>query len=283
GGEVCFGSSNGVMRCFDRTRGKELWSFQTRSEILSSPVIHEGRLYFASSDDRVYALSLKTGEKLWTFNRSTFQTVAPRVYSSPAFHEDKIYQLFSDGYLLCLSAATGKDLWARKVIKNFDQPGRVRRTPLVDGGSVYIIDDSLKVAALDASTGETGKSFDMIKARDFILHGGRAMIIAGSDQIVSVDRISGAILWKKDLSFKPVSTTFAAGDTLFVLSNYTKAPMGLNVFAKTKGHIEALRMSDGETLWGHDLYSTVTANASAAESHVAVLTDRGVIDVFRPE
>ncbi len=282
GATVCFGTSNGVMRCFDRADGNELWSFQARSEILSSPVIRGGRLYFSSSDDRVYALSLKDGTKLWTYNRSTFQTVAPRVYSSPAFFEGKLYQLFSDGSLVCLSGDTGRELWAAKVLKDFKQPAGVRRTPLVDNGLVYVIGDAQNVVALDASTGEARNSFGLIKARDFVLHGARAMVIAGSDRIISVDRLSGEIIWKKDLDFNPVSSIFVAGDTLFVLSNYTRAPLGLGILARTRGRIEALRLSDAETLWGHDLYSTASANAATAESHVAVLTDKGVIDVFGP-
>lgn len=283
GATVCFGASNGVMRCFDRADGRELWSFQARSEILSSPVIHGGRLYFSSSDDRVYALSLKDGSRLWTYNRSTFQTVAPRLYSSPAFSDGKLYQLFSDGDLVCLSADTGKDLWSAKVLKDFKQPSGVRRTPLVDNGLVYVIGDSQNVVALDASTGEARNSFGLIKATDFVLHGERVMIIAGSDSIISVDRRSGEIIWKKELEFNPVSSIFVAGDTLFVLSNYTRAPLGLNIFAKTKGRIEAMRLSDAGTLWGHDLYSTASANAATAQSHVAVLTDKGVIDVFAPK
>lgn len=282
GGAVCFGASNGVMRCFDRADGKELWSFQARSEILSSPVIRDGRLYFSSSDDRVYALSLKNGARLWTYNRSTFQTVAPRVYSSPAFFDGKLYHLFSDGNLVCLSGDTGRDLWSAKVLKDFNQQAGVRRTPLVDDGLVYVIGDAQNVVALDASTGEVKNSFGLIKALDFVLHGKRAMIIAGSDRVISVDRLTGEVLWKKDLDFNPVSSIFAAGDTLFVLSNYTRAPLGLNIFAKTRGRIEALRLSDAGTLWAHDLYSTASGNASAAESHVAVLTDKGVIDVFGP-
>lgn len=284
GGAVCFGAGNGVMRCFDRAEGAELWSFQARSEILSSPVMRDGRLYFSSSDDRVYALSLKDGGRLWTYNHSTFQTVAPRVYSSPAYFEGRLYQLFSDGSLVCLSADTGKDLWSAKALKDFNQPfSRVRRTPLVDNGLVYVIDGSQSVVAYDASTGEAKNSFGLIKAHDFILHGARAMIIAGSDRIISVDRLSGEILWKKELKFNPVSAIFAAGDTLFVLSNYSSAPLGLSFLAKTKGHIEALRLSDAGTLWGHDLYSTTSANASTSESHVAILTDEGVIDVFGPK
>ncbi|MDP2689263.1 MAG: PQQ-binding-like beta-propeller repeat protein, partial [Deltaproteobacteria bacterium] len=65
---VCFGSSDGVLRCFDRN-GTFLWQFAARSEILSSPVIREGFVYFSSSDDRVYALNAATGEKAWNYAR----------------------------------------------------------------------------------------------------------------------------------------------------------------------------------------------------------------------
>ena len=45
---VCFGSSDGFMRCFERG-GRLLWEFRARSEILSSPVIRDGMVFFSSS------------------------------------------------------------------------------------------------------------------------------------------------------------------------------------------------------------------------------------------
>lgn len=280
GDRVCFGSSDGILRCFDNKTGKELWHFQARSEILSSPLVKDGLLYFSSSDDKLYALSLDKGEKVWAYSRSTYQTVAPRIYGSSALSGDKLYHFFSDGYIVCLSAETGKELWSRKVVKNFDSPLQTRRTPLVDDGLVYVIDDNNAIEALSTDTGEVKGIYNIIKAYDFIVPDRRSLVIAGSDQVVSIDRLTGSILWKREFGFSPMSTVFAADDLLFILSNYKTAPFGIKFFEKSKGYIQALRLKDGEPVWGQKLKSTVTANGSVSESRVAVLTNQGVLEIF---
>lgn len=280
GSYLCFGSSDGVMRCFDRSAGRMLWSFQAKSEILSAPVIKDGKVLFSSSDDKLYALSLSTGEKLWSYGRATFQTVAPRVRSSTAVSGNTLFHFFSDGYLAALSAETGKELWSRRVVKSFDSNLPARRTPLVSDGLVYMIDDANAVVALNAENGEVKGVYNIIKTYDFVLPDKKTLVVAGTDRVVAINRVTGAILWKRDLAYSPVSTVFAAGGRLFVISNYTAVPLGIKFLAKDKGFITALRLEDGSVDWTRKLPSTVTSNASSAENHVAVLTDSGLIEVF---
>jgi outer membrane protein assembly factor BamB len=280
GGNVCFGSSDGVMRCFDKEKGKLLWSFQAKSEILSAPVIKDGTVYFSSADDKLYALSLTTGEKLWSYSRSTYQTVAPRLTSSSAVAGNRIFHFFSDGYVVALSADGGKELWSRKVVKNFDSSHPTRRTPMAYGGLVFIIDDMNAVEALSQDNGDIKGLYNITKTFDFLVIDNRVMVLVGADKVVSFDRVSGAILWKKEIERQPVSTVFASGDYLFLLSNYKTVPLGIGFLARDRGYMIALRLDDGSTVWGDKLMSTVTANASSAENNVAVLTNKGVLEVF---
>lgn len=278
-GLVCFGSSDGVLRCLDN-EGKELFRFQARSEILSSPVIAEDRIIFSSSDDRVHAISAKDGAKLWTYGRGTFQTVAPRIYSSPAYSGGKIYQLFSDGNLACISAENGKELWVKKIVKNFDGADKTRRTPLIDDGTVYAIDENGAIQALSTETGDVKGLYNIIPARDFVIKDGRTLIIAGSDQLVALDRLTGAIGWKKEIQFSPVSSVFAAGENLFVLSNYEHVRFGWKWLSKIKGRVQAFRLKDGEYVWGAELKSPISSNGAAGGDTIALLTDEGYIEVF---
>ncbi len=281
-GMVCFGSSDGMMRCLD-DKGKLLWQFQARSEILSSPAVRDGRLYFNSADDRAYALDAKTGERLWTYNRGTFKAVSPRIYGSPAFSNGRLYFLFSDGVVASIEAATGREVWTKKVISDFSRPGKWRRTPLVEDGSVYVIDGNDAVTALSEESGEVRGIYNLIKARDFILPDKRTMIIAGESQLVAIDRLSGAIRWKKEVSTGTLSSVFAAGEHIFILSNFKKVPFGIDFLASYKGNIEALNVKDGSSAWTAKLGSSITANASSAFSRVALLTDEGEITVLEPK
>ncbi|MBE7414978.1 MAG: PQQ-binding-like beta-propeller repeat protein [Deltaproteobacteria bacterium] len=288
---VCFGSADGVMRCLDHS-GKVLWEYQARSEILSSPVVSGGRLFFNSQDDRVHALNAGTGKREWTYSRATYTVVSPRIYGSPAYSRaysqensdgGALFFLFSDGYLVSLDAGTGNEAWSRQVIKGFDKAGKWRRSPLYQDGTVFVIDGNEAVQALDAATGEVKGVYSIIKARDFIVPDKKSIVLVGETDIVALDRLSGAILWKKKLSTGAASSVFASGGELFVLSSFKKAFLGLGFLSRDKGHIEAISLRDGSTSWTATLGSDISANASSAYSRVALLTNKGKLTVFEPK
>lgn len=286
---VCFGSSDGVFRCIGAQDGRLLWKFQARSSVLASPVIKNETVYFHASDDRVYALSLNTGEKKWIYHRGTYQTVAPRVTSSSAFGNGFLYTLFSDGFVVCLEASTGREVWSKRVVANFDSSFRTRRTPLVSANMVYLIDAENSVVALDAATGETKKTYDAIKVYDFVIpdagnaQSARTVILAGAEMVVSVDAVTGAVVWKKELSKKPLSSVFAAGDYVFVVSNYVHNPLGMESLSSTKGYVEAFRLSNGEAAWSERIDDAVGGNVAAAGNAIALMTNSGALSLFGPE
>lgn len=282
-GMACFGASDGVMRCMDLD-GKLLWEYQARSEILSAPVVSGGRVFFSSSDDRLHALDARTGERLWTYSRGIYKTVTPRLYASPALTENgNLVHLFSDGVVASVSAETGKELWTKKVVKEFEEATPPRRSPLSASGTVYVIDGNRAVMALSEATGEVKGIYNIIKASDMVLAGARSIVIAGEGEAVAIDRTSGAVLWRTPLERGPVSSVFSAGGYLFVLSNFKKAPFGIDYFAKDMGHIEAISLADGKSAWGRELGSSVAADASTSFERVALITNDGKLAVFVPK
>jgi len=63
-GDLLFVSTrDGRLLALDSGNGDQRWSFDAGSQILGSPVVDEGVVYFASS--AVYALDAQTGEKRW--------------------------------------------------------------------------------------------------------------------------------------------------------------------------------------------------------------------------
>ncbi len=285
GDMVCFGSSAGVLRCLDKKNGNPLWRFQAKSEILSSPIISDGRVYFSASDDRIYALSASDGSKQWVYTRGTYQTVAPRLTNSSAYDAEKkrLYHFFSDGYLVCVSAVSGKELWARKLREDFDGTIIKRSTPLLFEGSVYAIKGGGVVEELDSETGNIKNSFNLIKAQEFVIPSSSRIVIAGEGLVISLDRGTGAVLWKRELKDKTISTLFASEALLFVAINHTKSFWNTGWFEKKTGAIEAMRLDDGQTVWSKELSSSVSAAAASAYDRVALITDHGEVRVLAPE
>lgn len=281
--KVCFGSSDGKMKCLDKGTGAELWSYQAKSEILSAPVLSEGMLFFSSSDDKVHALDPDSGEKLWVYSRRSFKTVTPRVYASSAAAGGFLFHQFGDGTLVCLKADTGVEAWAFDAVEDFSIPD-TRRTPLVYGDRVYVIGEGGSVVALDSSTGDIEKTFDVIEARDFVLSGERTLVVAGPEMVVSLDAATGAIRWKTGLGERsPVTSILASGDVLFVLTTYTKVPFGIDYFARKKAMVVALDMGSGEELWSRKLDSTVSARTISANSRFVVFENSGEVQVYAPD
>lgn len=276
---VCFGTSDGILYCLERKTGKELWHYQAKSEIISSPIIHNHRVYFASSDNRIYAIDGRSGKKVWSYARPQVQTVYIRLHSSPAISGGRLYHTFSDGYLVCLSLDNGRELWKKEIFKDFRPLKRARRTPLVYDGYVYIVDEGGSVVGLDARTGMERTRYSPHEVVDFVVLRD-TVLLAGRDSVTALNRVTGTILWQVDLPYTPVENIFAVGGYLFVLANHESAPLGLKFLSEVRGYVQALHIATGEMVWSDKLIATVTASGSGAENHIALFTNKGVVQVM---
>lgn len=77
---VLIGGRDKLMHALDHKTGELLWSFSTQSRIDSSPVVVGDRVFFGSSDGRVYGLDLK-GEKVWEYEAGGGFSGSPAVAS----------------------------------------------------------------------------------------------------------------------------------------------------------------------------------------------------------
>ena len=69
------------MHCIDRQTGENVWVFQTRAQVNSSPVVVGDRVLFGSNDGNIYGLALQTGEERWRFRAGSDVTASPAVGS----------------------------------------------------------------------------------------------------------------------------------------------------------------------------------------------------------
>jgi outer membrane protein assembly factor BamB len=81
-----------------------LWSFETGSEIKSTPVIHDSRIIFGAGNGTVYCLNMQGGV-LWQFD--TGNTI-----EAPALvHDNRVYIGNLEGILFCLDPGNGNVIW----------------------------------------------------------------------------------------------------------------------------------------------------------------------------
>ncbi|MGE0606476.1 MAG: PQQ-binding-like beta-propeller repeat protein [Pirellulales bacterium] len=83
-----------------------LWKFAPeRASFEATAVIADGRVFVGSLDGELFALNLKTGEKLWEFKTEG------GFHAAAAVRRDCVFAGDADGKMYCLAAANGELLW----------------------------------------------------------------------------------------------------------------------------------------------------------------------------
>jgi len=130
------------------------WKYQTDGIVISSPSIVDGVVYVGSEDENIYALDSHTGDKIWSFETEY------RVKSSPAVINGKVYTGTDDGNIYCLDALTGSQIWKNTepgdvLQRSQSAKPRLRSSPTVVGGKVYVGSLDQNVYCFDVNTGRT--------------------------------------------------------------------------------------------------------------------------------
>lgn len=160
--QVIHPQGDGWVRAFEAQTGKKLWEFdtnpkdsvwpKTRNELISTPVVYEGRVYVANGQDpehgeglgHMYALDpTQRGDitergRLWHYDKIR------RSISTPAIHDGIVYQADFSGFLHALDARTGQVLWVH------DMLAAVWASPLYANGKLYLGDEDGDVVIMQA-------------------------------------------------------------------------------------------------------------------------------------
>jgi len=135
-GIVYFGSDDWYLYALDIEMGMSVWRFRTRGEVISTPVIGDGRVFVGCADGSIYAVDLDNGRESWRYE------VGEPVTSSPLFHRESVYIGAVDGALYCLHSKSGELLW------RFQSSGPILSSPSIADDIVYIGSDDQHIYAL---------------------------------------------------------------------------------------------------------------------------------------
>jgi outer membrane protein assembly factor BamB len=141
-GAVFFGARDGYLYAVDAASGTLRWRFNHKiSWCISSPAVHDGKVYAASSDARfVDALDARSGREVWR------STVAANVFASPAISGNVVYTPDWTGRLYAHDAASGKELWQWRT-----DSGRIYSSAEISGNRLAIGGDDGAVTTLNLS------------------------------------------------------------------------------------------------------------------------------------
>lgn len=197
------------------------WTFGTGGPIWSSPVAAGGKVYFGSSDKKVYALDAKTGTPVWRI------VTGGAVMGRPTIAGANLYVPSDDGALYKLDLASGGIVW------KFDLHGDATRdlpsatsatydyltsAATVAGGIVYIGSSDRNVYAIDAVSARQIWRFETqgsVRSTPAVA-AGRVYFGSYDHCVYALDAKTGALAWKHDTLEPVVSSALVDGGSVYI-------------------------------------------------------------------
>ncbi len=153
-GVVFFAYLDGRLVAVDAKTGAHKWTTNLDSHLESSPVVVGNRLYLGDDKTNVVAVRASDGKVLWQFNSPG------AIKASPSYHDGRVYVADYEGSVFCLEAVSGKPLWRTNTTKvaPFGEGG-FYSSPAIAFGRVYAARDDGTVFAFDLDSGRVDWSF----------------------------------------------------------------------------------------------------------------------------
>jgi outer membrane protein assembly factor BamB len=139
----------GQVICVRADNGKRVWTRSLPGRSESSPLVHNGKVYFGAESGDLYALDAENGHDVWHID------TAGSVKAGVAYHNGTVYVGDYAGHMYAVNAASGAIRWDTTDLGvGFGRSGRFYATPAVAFGRVYAGNADGRVYSFEASSGE---------------------------------------------------------------------------------------------------------------------------------
>ncbi|MCK4714874.1 MAG: PQQ-like beta-propeller repeat protein [Candidatus Aenigmarchaeota archaeon] len=187
--------------------GKELWRFATQDPVLGTARLYDDTIYIGSYDGNMYALDLE-GNLKWRFSTES------KVFCVPLVRDGRLYFGSSNGNLYCLDPRNGKQLW------RFSTTGGIISTPIYREGVVFFGSLDKNIYAINADTGNlvwryaTNGMIINSNKRDNSVYKNIMFYPAWDNNIYAIT-FSGSLVWRFGCKDIPYPGTIHEGKLYF--------------------------------------------------------------------
>jgi outer membrane protein assembly factor BamB len=222
GGHLYAATGYGTVVSIDAGNGAILWTKRIGEPIRSAPTAANGKIYFVSADNMLYALNDADGEQLWT-SRGLPQAATLLSNVSPAVSGSTIVAPFPAGDIVAFEVNSGKASWRDSLVRSSEtsasailgDPAR----PVIDRGVVYAISHGGKMIAISEASGERLWTRNLASTQMPWIAGDTVYVVDLGGKLIALDRADGNVRWITDL---PTSTRWSgpvlAGGKLWLVS-----------------------------------------------------------------
>ena len=236
-GVVVVGTRNGDVLALSPVDGAIIWKARVSSEVLSSPKASDGVVVVRTIDGKLFGLSATDGERLWIYDRGV-PTLSLRGTSAPVISSGVAVAGFDGGRLVGVSLQTGQPLWETLVAlpsgrSELDRMVDIDGTIAIDDQTVYVVTFQGRTAAVDLLSGAILWRRDMSSHAGIGLDEAAVYVTDEESHVWALNRANSASIWRQSgLQARSLTPPVS-------FKNYI-------VVGDFDGYIHCLRRDDGE-------------------------------------
>ena len=254
-GKLFLGDMLGVFRCVD-DQGKEVWKYETDTEINSSANFFKDTVLFGSQNAKLYSLSKDKGALVWQLE------IDDQIQSSITLGGDRVFLAGCDSQLHVIGASDGKELGTVEI----ESP--TIATPSAMGDAVYFGTEKADFFAVDWKKVELKwkrpdpKGGSSIRSSAAVTEG--HIVFGGRNRkLYSLNPVNGEENWSVTLKNK-----------------IDASPIIINkrvVAASTDGRLYVIDLTTGEKLWEQQFNGSFIGSPAYSDGRIIIATDEGVV------
>ena len=208
GGRLFVTSAYGFVSALDLATGAEIWTHRFDAPAKGAPLATGGRVYVSVSDSTLWALDAANGRVQWTLRGAPSLTVMARG-PVPAIAGDLVLFPTQAGEVEAVRRASGAVAWnsvvsGRRTGAAYATISAITGDPVVDGGRVYVANQSGQLAALDVQTGAPIWTAREAAYSPVWPVAGSVFLISDENRLLRLDARDGSVIWAEQL---PLYTT----------------------------------------------------------------------------
>ena len=242
---------------------------ETIKGLYATPIVTKvggrDRAILAAYSGEIIAIDLQTGQRSDGWPQSV--NVGGNVVATPAFDGKQIFIATQAGTIRTVDAATGN--LNSKILMQASE--RIWSSPILQDGTLYVVDLARHVRAIDATTGELrwDRTLSGAAAGDITLAGDLLLIPTLDNRLQAISRADGAPRWQFLADNWLWSRPLVAGDAVYL--------------ASASGASYALDLATGKQRWKSDpLQSETRAIPVLLADTLIIATDNGTILGLNP-
>ncbi|MGL5784342.1 MAG: PQQ-binding-like beta-propeller repeat protein [Alphaproteobacteria bacterium] len=286
GGGVAYGkgalfatTAYGDLISLDAKTGKEHWKKPLGSPCRAAPIFQDGQVYVMTVDNQLHVFQDKTGELLWS-HAGIAENLGLLGTSLPAVLGDTVVVAYSSGEVFGLKAGSGTVMWSESVSasKKGDLASsltHVQALPVIDGNTVYILNQDGRMAALHVQNGRRLWERDIAGIQTPVVAGDSLFLLSQQNELICLDKAYGHVHWVKKL---PEPQGFEG-------KNAWAGPLAVegNLYVVgIQGVMLAISPQTGEIQKSYPLPHGASLPPIVTSQGFYVLTEDGTLTVFEP-